>query len=111
MVQIPFTEYPATTKEITLDEESYKFTFVWNTRGEFWTLSILSVNDTPILSGVKLVLNYELVNVYRHLKIPQGLLYVYDPTNNQSKIQFSDFDTNGRNLKLVYIEEFELESI
>ena len=110
MVLIPFTVYPSITKEVTFDERGYKLLFTWNTRMEAWTLSFLELDDTPILSGIKLVLNYELISIYRHLDIPQGNLYVIDLSNNEEKIDYNDF-SNERRLSLAYYEEGELESI
>lgn len=107
MLQIPFTEYPAHTKELVLDEKSYVFTFVWNTRGEFWTLSIADTDKTTILDGIKLVLNYNLLQDFHHLAVPEGNLYVIDLSNNVSKIQYSDF-TNERKLMLIYEELSDL---
>ena len=110
MVIIPFTEYSYITKEVTLDNINYKLLFTWNTRMEAWVMSILKLDDTPILAGIKLVLNYELIAKFHHLDIPQGLMYVVDTSNDESKIAFDDF-TSERGLRLIYIEEDEVESV
>jgi hypothetical protein len=111
MIIIPFTEYPSVSKEIVIDDISYIFSFVWNTRMEAWTLSIYTIENEPILVGIKLVLNYELIRMYRHLDIPQGEMYVIDITDNETKIAYDDFTSSGRNLILAYYEEGEFESI
>lgn len=108
MLQIPFTEYPALTKEIVIDETSYRFSFVWNTRMEAWTLSIYSIDNIAILTGIKIVLNYELIRMFRYLLIPQGYLLAIDITNNENKIAYGDFTSSGRELKLYYLEVGEV---
>jgi hypothetical protein len=107
MLQIPFIEYPAYTKEIVLDSKSYIFSFVWNTRGEFWTLSIADINKVTIINGIKIVLNYNLLQDFHHLDVPPGDLYVLDLSTNVSKIQYSDF-TNERQLVMIYQELSDL---
>ena len=109
MVIIPFTNYPAISKDITLDGEDYRFKFIWNTRGEYWTLTILDTEGVVKLAGIKLVLGYELINSYSHLDIPPGQLYVVDlDDNNKTKIGMDDF-TNERNLQLIYAELSDFE--
>jgi hypothetical protein len=110
MLQISFIQYPAYTKELLLEEKSYLFTFVWNTRGEFWTVSIYDTSRNPIIEGIKLVLNYNLFKDYKHLNIPEGNLYVIDVTNNVSKIKYEDF-TNERQLALIYEEVADLATV
>ena len=107
---IPFTTYPAISKEISLDNKAYKFSFVWNPRMEAWTLSIFDLDDTPILNGIKLVLNYELISMYNYLEIPPGKLFVLDYSDDTSRIAFDDF-TGERSLSLVYFSEADLEAI
>ena len=106
-VTIPFITYPSYSKDITLDNIKYRFLFQWNTRSEAWTLSIKTIEDVAILSGIKLVLNYDLFQRHRHLAIPQGSLFVIDLSNDETKIAYDDF-TNERGLQLVYFSEGEL---
>ncbi len=107
-VDIPFTQYPSYTQQIILDGESFLFQFTWNTRMEAWTVSIFDLDLVEIITGLKLVLNWEHFFQYRHLPLPPGQLLVFDPDpNNKTKIGFEDFK-NSRALKLVYIEEDEV---
>lgn len=110
MIQIPFVQYPSYTKEIILEENTFIFSFVWNTRGEFWTLTIMDTQKNFIINGIKLVLNYNLFQDYKHLDIPQGNLYVIDLSNDVSKIKYDDF-TNERTLSLIYQEVADLVTV
>lgn len=110
MITIPFTEYPASTAIFNIDNTSYKFLFVWNTRMAAWTMSISDTDDNVIISGIKIVLNIELIRMYRHLNIPKGHLFALDLSDDETKIAYSDF-TNERGIKLVYIPEDEFAAV
>jgi len=108
MIQIPTLDFPAYTETLILDEQSFLLQFVWNTRLEAWQLSILDVEENPILMGLKLVLNWAHFPQYRALNIPPGELFVIDPDpNNHDKIGRDDF-VNDRKLEILYAEEAEL---
>ena len=106
-VTIPFSTYPSYSKDIVLEGIKYRFMFQWNNRAEAWSMSILTTDNVAILSGVKLVLNYDLLQIHRHLAVPQGKLFVVDLSNNETKIAYDDF-TNERGLQLVYFLEGEV---
>jgi hypothetical protein len=110
MIQINFIQYPSYTNEIVFDGISYIIKFVWNTRGEFWTISFFDINYNPILLGLKLVLNYSLLKDFHYLALPTGELCIFDSSSNNNKIAYEDF-TNERQLQLLYIPKVELETI
>ena len=67
MVTIPFAEFPAFTQEIILDNVPYRFSFNWNTRGEFFTMSIADRDEVKLLSGIKLVMDFEYNHTQKNL--------------------------------------------
>ena len=108
MIEIPFVTYPAVSEDISMDNVVYRVQCVWNTRKAFWSLSLFDTDDNPVLTGIKLVINYELIAMYRHLDIPQGELYVLDLNENVvDNIKYSDF-SGERKLKLIYMEPADL---
>ena len=77
---------------------------------EAWQLSISDTEENHILSGLKLVLNWEHFPQYRALAIPPGELFVIDPDpNNHAKIGRNDF-TNARRLEILYADKEEVAS-
>jgi hypothetical protein len=110
MNQIPVTAYPAFTEFVVLDGIRYILTFTWNTRGEFWSLSVADANEEPIVSGIKLVVGYDLLEGFRSLSVPKGALIILGLAGNMARIAYDDF-TNSRALKLVYFTEAELATI
>jgi len=110
MIIVPFSDsnFSAFIQEITIDDRVYKFRFYWNDRFKYWSMSIFDFEDNIILHGIKLVVNYELLNPFRHLEIPRGALYIIDTTDNINKIGRNDMDVNCR---LLYLTEAEIATL
>lgn len=104
MVTIPFSSFTAFTEEIILDNTPYRFLFNWNTRGEYWTLSIADRDETPLVSGIKLVMDFELLGTFPGHGLPPGELYVIDPSGELAKAGRNDFEDK---VSLIYVEEDE----
>ena len=45
---------------IDISDVEYILEFAWNNEGSFWTVSMFTTDKTPIFTGRKLVLNYDL---------------------------------------------------
>lgn len=107
MIQIPFNTYPSFVSDVILDEETYRFKCSWNSRGEFWSLSLYTEDDVLIVAGIKLVVGYDLLRTCRHLAVPPGMLIIIDDSDNYEKIGYGDF-SNDRKLALIYVTKDEL---
>lgn len=105
MVTIPFAEFPAFTEEINLDNNPYRFSFNWNTRGEYWSLSTLDRDLVQLLSGIKLVMDFELLRRFPGRNTPPGELYVIDPSGQLDRVSRDDFQDK---VSLVYMTEAEV---
>jgi len=101
---IPFSEFPAFTQEATLDNIPYRLTFNWNTRGEYWTISIADRDEVKLISGIKLVMNYGLIRRYPGRGQPPGEFIVIDPSQQLEKAGRNDFQDK---VSLVYLSEDE----
>lgn len=106
---IPIKNNPNHTIIINLDDKLYTLWFLYNTYGDFWTLTIYDENDTILVSGLKIVANYPLLNPYkRNTSLPKGNFYC----------QTSDFKMNigrkafaDKKATLLYLAENELDFI
>lgn len=107
-IQFENSNYAAFTQEVTLDETDFKLKFYWNSRFEYWSMTISDFEDNIIVSGIKLVLNYDLLNPYRHLDVPAGQLYVLDPSDTLLRINREDID---KNVSLFYVEETDFATV
>lgn len=105
MVTIPFSEFPAFSQEIILDNIPFRVSFNWNTRGEYWTLSILDRDENQLASGIKIVLDYELIARYPGRGLPPGEIYAIDTSGELDKIGRDDFQDRA---SLVYVLEGEV---
>lgn len=100
IVTIPFFDFAAFTETITLEDTQYILSFTWNSRGEFWVMSIQDLAQNEIVSGIKLILDLELLRKFPDRSLPPGKMYVFDVSGNTDPIKYDDF-TNGR-CDLVY---------
>lgn len=108
MVTVPFSEFPAFTEEIVLDNVPYRFSFNWNTRGKFFTLIISDRDQVELLSGIKLVINFELLRWYPGRGTPPGELYVVDPSGELERVERNSFQDK---LSLIYVGEAEVATL
>ena len=105
---IPFSDLSNFSQEIAIDGLPYRFSFIWNERFSFWTMSILTRDLTKIISGIKLVLGYNLFDQYPGRGLPPGELYAVDMTESHEKINRTNILDD---VQLIYIEESELDTV
>lgn len=106
MLELPIKNEICFSERIILDSIPYNFTFVWNILG-FWSLTIANRNNEVLISGIKIVLNLDLLDGYPDLNLPEGKLFAIDFSGNNSEIGKEDF-INQRQVKLIYIEKGEV---
>jgi hypothetical protein len=105
VVIIPFPDLPNFTQDVALDGTVYRLRVLWNERAGSWSLSFLTPGDAPILEGMKLVLDTELLARFPGLPLPPGELWVLDPAGNLQELGRRELP-EGRAL-LVYFDEAE----
>ena len=105
---IPVFEHPAYSESVVLEEKPYRLSFSWNTRGEYWSLTISDSQGAVLLDGLKIVLNFELVNEYADDRLPAGALLAVDTTGTLARIGRNDL---GSRVKLFYVTPEELEEL
>lgn len=96
---------PSFTELVFLEGINLKFWFYWNAREEIWNLSILDVNDNPLLMGIKLISNYELILQHPTLAIPRGSLFLWDTSGEGDSAGYNDLGTRH---KLIYTTSDEV---
>lgn len=105
---IPTFALPSCFFQIALEGVVYRMAFKWNHLYEFYTMDILTFEGSAIVTGVKLVINYPLINRYGNPLLPPGELIAVDTTGKLDRI---GFDNLGEEVKLIYIPEAELDAI
>ena len=109
MRKITWLDFPDFTQEVVLDEDRYGLRFHWNSRGGFWTMSVLTTTQEPIVSGIKIVLGYNLLGRFRAYDVPPGDMIAIDPSGGTTRIEQNDFLTER--CSLVYLTEAEIEAL
>ena len=83
LIEIPLdSTEPNFTVDVDLSGVTFRLRFLWNTRGEYWKVSLLDTNDNIIVSGQKLVSNFPLFYRNVSLSLPRGLLFCVDTAGN-----------------------------
>jgi hypothetical protein len=108
MLILPVINYPHFTQQITLDGLLYTFEFNWNSRGEYWTLTIYNQNSERIIAGVKVILNFDLTGRYTKITLPPGILLSTRENDDVSKIADGEL---GNLVNLFYVTEAERAAI
>lgn len=98
------------TIEIELAGTPYNLFFSWNTREESWYMNIRDSEETPILTGIKLVPVYLLLEQYRaYENLPAGDFILWD-LNQDSTDDNVTFDNFGERYQLLFFSDDEIEA-
>lgn len=93
-----------------LNEEVFRLSFYWNTREEYWYMSILDPDNVPLLMDIKLVPNYILLTQYKaYSSLPKGDFILYDLEQNPATGE-ATFDNLGKRYQLIFLSNEEIES-
>ncbi|MCP4481422.1 MAG: hypothetical protein GY817_01150 [bacterium] len=102
IVEIPTRIDIASYKyEIALDNEIYTFQFTYVDRLQRWVLNILTIDEEPIVMGITLHSNSDLLGRFANASLPQGKLMCYDI---EGELKSAGRDDLGVRVKLLYQE-------
>jgi hypothetical protein len=63
-LEIVVPESPFTIQDITLGGFKYDFTYAFNTRDDRWRFDIVDADNNPVITGVKIMENQDLLGRY-----------------------------------------------
>lgn len=89
------------TFNIELGGNPYIIRVLWNERYGYFSLSINTADDSPILTNIKMVKNYDLTSRFKDLRLPVGGLYFVQEKGNSDRC---GYDEIGINYNLYYYE-------
>lgn len=72
------SEFPHIDVDVEMGGTIYRLTLLWNTRAEFWTLSIGLPDGTPIIQGERLVGDADVFNQVTDGRLPPGRIFTRD---------------------------------
>ena len=93
MFTIPTFSDPFYEQVIPLEGADYQFTWLWNRRGSFWSLSIADQESVPIVSGRRIVVDFNLLRRCTDPRRPPGLLVAEDTSGAGLDPDQLDFGT------------------
>ena len=85
---------------IELDLNPYILRVLWNERGQFFTLSIYTAEEVPILIGIKMVKNYSLIKRFKNTLLPPGDFYFIQENGKADRPLYDDLE---KNFNLYYV--------
>lgn len=86
---------------VELDGNPYILRVLWNERYGYFSLSINTIDDDPILTNIKMVKNYNLTSRFKDVRLPFGGLYFVQEKGNATLPGYADI---GGNFGLYYYE-------
>ena len=88
---------------VTLDGITYKFLYRWNERSGHWYLSIYLLDDTPIITGLRIIIGWNLLLNVNNLQKPQGALFFLDLSTNDGLGDPPGSDDLGNRVQGYYL--------
>lgn len=105
IVPTPANGYPDETVRVSLDGQSYSIRWLWNGREGVWAFSIADADGAAIQSGVRVVLNANLLEWTSDPRAPGGAIMVVDPTGGTED---PTLETLGQRVQIVYLTADEV---
>lgn len=96
--EIPLTNDGESRFNITLGDQVLYAITKYNLNAECWMIDLWAADETPLLSGVMLVPNVDILKAYPQLKRTLGSMVVQELNIDDYK----DPDLLGSNVKLVW---------
>jgi len=97
---------PAYKFQIVLEDQAYNFVFKWNDTFDFWIFDIADVGGNEIVCGVKVILDYPLINRFANPLLPPGEIVAIDSTETLLRVGRDDM---GSKVNLYYFPASELQ--
>lgn len=88
---------PETTDQLVgveLVGNPYIIRVLWNERFGYFSLSVLTADESPILTNIKMVKNYPLIGRYKDIRLPFGDLYFVQENGSATRPGYSDLAVN-----------------
>lgn len=95
------TETTDQTISVELGGNPYRLRVLWNERYGYFSLSVNTSDDQPILTNIKMVKNYDLTSRFKDVRLPYGALFFVQEKGSKARPIYEDL---GVNFNLYYYE-------
>jgi len=103
-VRIPLRVFPSYTQVVNLEGKQYKLKVDYNQSHDFYTIGFYTVDDVPIVTGIKVVRDYNVLRPYASVELPQGMLFFTDLSGTVDRIGYEDVESLVAGLYLTQEE-------
>jgi hypothetical protein len=101
---IPTSAVPYYSQRVKLDGRDYLLRFAYNEREARWYLSLYDDEELPLVLGLKLMTNWELLQHYHaDPRVPPGELWVMCLSGDESPPTLSELG-EGKRCELTYFD-------
>lgn len=87
--------------DIELDGNPYNIRVLWNERFGYFSLSISTADEVPILKNIKMVKNYPLIGRFKNNLLPVGDIFFVQENGTVDRPVYEDLSVN---FNLYYYE-------
>lgn len=103
IINIPVsTSYGAQFKfNSELSGTNFIFLIEWNTRFERWFMSIFDTEENPLLMGIPMHVNTDLIGRFPRENLPAGTIILFDTSETEEECAYDDL---GDRCILLYRE-------
>jgi hypothetical protein len=91
---------------VRLDGVFYRFRLAWNTRGEYWTISMRDDTGASLIDGLRITLGVNMLRQFRGSMYPPGRLVAVDTSG--SSTDPGRHDLYNRRVQIVYLTAAEV---
>lgn len=105
--EIPIPTSAFSTLSISLDNQTFRLNFRWNTREQSWSMDLCKSDGVVIAGGLKIVANVDLTSRFQAVGAPPGAII---SIGESTKAERPGRDELGKRVKLYYMDEVEFLS-
>lgn len=85
---------------VDLDGKSFTIELRWSPRASAWFMALGDAEGTPLLTGIRVVVDTFFFSRYRDASFPLGDIFAYDTSSQQEDPGETDL---GRRVMLLYL--------
>lgn len=100
-------EFPKFRFNTELDEEVFIFSFRLNERMNRWVMSIYDATETPLVTGIPVLLGVPFYEQFKNPDLPKGRLFAINPESANVEAGSEDL---GKSVFIFYSDEGDLEA-
>ena len=83
---IPWRQEPEFRQSVTLGRRRFVIRARWNTRYEYWTYDLLTIQGDILIAGQRINKGWPTLSRYSNRDLPSGFIAAFDPADIRNRI-------------------------